>query len=143
MKIDGKNYDHYSLHVTIIKTRQIENSSCNCKAGKAGLYAHVGAALFAVIKIKNPCTSGDCKWKKPKEIQRPRSPKRLQDIWFFTSENPPVKPYPDVYMSGPCKDPEVFLKDILERLGHAQPGADLYQTMCARTADITPFLRIY
>lgn len=52
VKIDGKIYYHYSLHVTIIKTGQIENSSCNCKAGKAGLCDNVRAALFAVIKIK-------------------------------------------------------------------------------------------
>lgn len=143
VNIDGKTYDHYSLHVTIIKTGQVENSSCNCKAGKAGLCAHVGAALFAVVKIKNPCTSGDCKWKKPKEIQRPPSPKRLQDIKFFTSDNPPLKPYPDVYMSGPCKDPDFFLKDILEGLGHAHPGSVLYQMMCARTADISPFMIMY
>lgn len=59
VKIDGKIYYHYSLHVTIIKTGQIENSSCNCKAGKAGLCDNVR------FKIKkNPCTSGDCKWKK-------------------------------------------------------------------------------
>lgn len=32
--------------------------------------------------------------------------------------------YSDVYMSGYCKDSDVFLKDILERLGHAHPGAD-------------------
>lgn len=66
MKINGKSYDHYSLHVTINKTRQIENSFCNCKARKAGLCAHGGAALFPVIKIKKVCTSGDFKWKKMK-----------------------------------------------------------------------------
>lgn len=39
---------------------------------------------------------------------------------------PPPNPlhYSDVYMSGYCKDSDVFLKDILERLGHAHPGAD-------------------
>lgn len=66
MKINGKSYDHYSLHVTINKTRQIENSFCNCKARKAGLCAYGGAALFPAIKIKKLCTSGDFKWKKRK-----------------------------------------------------------------------------
>lgn len=109
-------------HVTINKTGQIENPPCNCKAGKTELCIYVGAFLFAVIKIKSPCTSGDCKWK----IQRPPSPQRLQDIKFFTSDYPPPNPlhYSDVYMSGYCKDSDVFLKDILERLGHAHPGAD-------------------
>lgn len=111
-------------HVTINKTGQIENPPCNCKAGKTELCIYVGAFLFAVIKIKSPCTSGDCKWK----IQRPPSPQRLQDIKFFTSDYPPPPPnplhYSDVYMSGYCKDSDVFLKDILERLGHAHPGAD-------------------
>lgn len=27
VKIDGKNYDHYSIHITLIKAGQIENSS--------------------------------------------------------------------------------------------------------------------
>lgn len=55
-----------------------------------------------------------------------------------------MKPYPDAYMSGRCKDPEVFFfKDIPEGLGHAHPGANLYKPMCARTVDITLFLRIY
>jgi hypothetical protein len=136
VKVDGKTDDHYSLYVTVIKTGQIENASCNCKAGKAGLCSHVGAALFAVSKIKNPCTSSDCKWKKPKELQKPPSPKRLQDIKFLSSDNPPAKPYPDVYMAGPCRDPDVFLKDVQDGLGCASPNSVLYQTMCARTADI-------
>lgn len=91
----------------------------------------------------NPCTSGDCKWKNQRKFRYLQVKKRLQDIKFCTSDNLHVKPYPDVYMSDPCKDPEVFLKDILEGLGHAHPSVVLYQTMCARTADITPFLRIY
>lgn len=78
-----------------------------------------------------------------KEIQRHPSPKRLQDIKFFTSENPPLKLNLDVFMSGLCNDPEVFLKDILKGLGHAHPGAVLYQTTCARTADITSSLKMY
>lgn len=80
VEIDGENYDHYILAVTINKTGQIENSSFICKAGKAGLCGHVGAALFAVTKIKNPCTSGDCKTQK--FFLDPPSPKRIHDIKF-------------------------------------------------------------
>lgn len=78
-----------------------------------------------------------------KEIQRHPIPKRLQDIKLFTSDNPPLKLYLDVFMSCLFKDPAVFLKDKLKGLGHAHPGAVLYQTICARTADITSSLKIH
>lgn len=110
VKIDGKIYYHYSLRVIIIKTGQIENSSYYCKAGKAGLCANVRAALFAVIKIKKihvlPVIVSEKNQRKFRDLQVQKDYKTLSSSHQIIP--PPMKPYPDAYMSGRCKNPEVF-----------------------------------
>lgn len=69
----------YTLHIVLTKeTGSMQFGSCNCKAGLSGVCSHVGGLLFTVVKIKNPCTSRECEWQRPRTISNPPSPKRLR-----------------------------------------------------------------
>lgn len=43
----------YSFHICVQKTSgHILQAACNCKAGAAGLCAHIGALLYTLVKLK-------------------------------------------------------------------------------------------
>lgn len=101
----GKTAEFYSLHICVQKTPgYILQAACNCKAGAAGLFANIGALLYTLVKTKKACTSIECRWDRPRPLQRKQSPKRVCDISFYKTdkENPvkKVKPYPGVYQAG-------------------------------------------
>ena len=97
----------YTLHIILTKeTGSMQFAICNCKAGLSGVCSHVGGLLFTIKIKKNPCTSRECEWQRPRTISNPPSPKRLQDIRFVKTDNDScnhgtrtVKPYPDVYQA--------------------------------------------
>lgn len=94
----------------------IFNAKCNCKAGGAGLCAHVGALLYTLVRTKESCTSYECTWDRLRPLQRKSSPARVCDITFTKTENETqsnkVRPYPGVYQAGPVKENDSFLDDI-------------------------------
>lgn len=145
----GKNAEFYSLHICVQKTSgHILQAACNCKAGAAGLFAHIGALLYTLVKTKKACTSNECRWDRPRHLQRKPSPKQVCDISFYKTdkENPveKVKPYPGVYQAGPCgEDGESFLLEILNGLKNIYPQSVLYQTLTAEPADISSFLKLF
>ena len=106
--------EYYTLSVIVTKqTGKIITGTCDCKAGLAGVCSHVGGLLLTAVKVKSSCTSTGCKWLAPNtKIPRPPSPKRLGEIRFSTesSRELVVRPFPDVYQAGPCKDPDIFSK---------------------------------
>ena len=78
----------YTLHIILTKeTGSMQFASCNCKAGLSGVCSHVGGLLFTIKIKKNPCTSRECEWQRPRTISNPPSPKRLQDIRFVKTDN--------------------------------------------------------
>lgn len=141
----------YTLHIVLTKeTGSVQFASCNCKAGLSGVCSHVGGLLFTVVKIKNPCTSRECEWQRPRTISNPPSPKRLQDIRFVKTDNdacshetPTVKPYPGVYQAGQCNDPDNFLKEILQGLQLTHSSSVLYQTLSWNSLDISHIMERY
>ena len=144
----GKMAATYSLYVSLSKsTGHILFAFCDCKAGEAGLCAHVGGLLFTILKIKNACTSQQCRWEEPRPIQRKPSPKRVHEVRFINPENPQqtskVRPYPDVHQASACKDPDVFLKDLLNGLENINPNCVLYKTLKSEPVDISPFINIF
>ncbi|KAK3103673.1 hypothetical protein FSP39_020910 [Pinctada imbricata] len=143
----GKMATFYSLYVCLSKsTGHIIFAFCNCKAGEAGLCAHVGGLLFSVLKIKNACTSQQCRWEEPRHIQRKPSPKRVHEIRFVNSEGiqqTKIRPYPDVHQASACKDPDTFLVDLLHGLQDINPTCVLYKTLKAEPADISLFTDLF
>jgi len=145
----GKTAPYYSLHIcTMNKNGLIIQAYCNCKAGEAGLCAHVGALLYTLVKTKDACTSNECQWDKPKPLQRKPSPKRVCDIRFVKTEKEQkaekLKPYPGVYKAGMCKDEgNLFLNDILDGLKDIYPECCLYQTLRPEHANIDSFLKLF
>lgn len=131
----GKTAEFYSLHICVQKTSgYILQAACNCKAGAAGLCAHIGALLYTLVKTKKACTNNECRWDRPRPLQRKPSPKRVCDISFYKTdkENPveKVKPYLGVYQAGPCgEDGESFLHEIVNGLKNIYPQSVLYQTL--------------
>lgn len=120
-------------------------SHCNCKAGLSGVCSHVGGLLLVLSNIKTACTSVECRWDRPP--RRPDGnlqPQRVEDIILINTENvdkrPPKKAYPGTYQAGPCNDPDAFLSDLLKGLGDANPGCVLYQTLCAKPANVDNIL---
>ena len=121
----GQTSTYYSLHVCLAKsTGHILSAYCNCKAGEAGLCAHVGGLLFSLVNIKNACTTKQCTWTEPRHIARKPSPKKVHEVRFTNpgSKEDKLRPYPDVFQAGPCKDPDVFLADLLIGLGLVNPN---------------------
>lgn len=141
----GQTAKLYSSHVCLTKsTGHIMTGYCNCKAGHAGLCAHVGGLLFTLVKIKNACTSQSCGWDRPRPIQRKPSPKRVHEIKFSTNaDNDKIRPYPEKFQASACNDPDNFLNDLLEGLELVNPGCVLYKTLKSKPADISSFLRIF
>ncbi|XP_062585923.1 uncharacterized protein LOC134247608 [Saccostrea cucullata] len=133
----GKTANFYSLHICTVKTSgHILQAECNCKAGAAGLCAHIGALLHTLVKTKRACTSNECRWDRPRPLLRKPSPKRVCDISFYKTdkENPveKVKPYPGVYQAGPCQDDsEIFLnRDFKWFERSISPKCDLSNSYC-------------
>ena len=147
--IDGLSTDSYTLHVCLAKdTGFVHSAKCNCKAGIAGICSHVGAALLTLCKMCQPCTSTACGWNRPK-ASRPVSPKRWKDIPVINTEKQDlsapqvVRPYPNVFQAGPCNDADLFLSQVLERLGDVNQECVLYKTLCQDSANIYYFVEIY
>ncbi|XP_063397961.1 uncharacterized protein LOC134708342 [Mytilus trossulus] len=146
----GMTAKFYSLNVCLgRKFGNIFNARCNCKAGGAGLCAHVGALLYTLVKTKDSCTSSECTWDRPRPLQRKPSPARVCDITFTKTEKETqtkkVRPYPGIYQAGPIKEiqNETFLDDILKGLENAYPQCVLYQTLRFENANIDPFLELF
>ena len=141
----GKTANLYSLNVCIAKsTGHVMTAYCDCKAGEAGLCAHVGGLLFTLMKMKNACTSQECRWDRPRPIQRKPSPKRVHEVRFSNNaDTERLRPYPDTFQPSACKDPEMFLDDLLEGLEEVNPGCVLYKTLKSKPADISSFLNIF
>ncbi|XP_062619310.1 uncharacterized protein LOC134280875 [Saccostrea cucullata] len=145
----GKSAKYYSLNVCIKKKSGIVvNALCNCKAGEAGLCAHVGALLYVLVKTKNSCTSNQCVWNRPTPLRRKPSPKRVGDISFSKTEKDnivdKVRPFPGIYNPGPCQSEcSSFLNDILDGLKDIYPQCVLYQTLRAEHVNIDSFLNIF
>ncbi|XP_069134924.1 uncharacterized protein [Argopecten irradians] len=145
----GKSAKHYNLNVCLSKkSGYIIQAFCNCKAGTAGLCAHVGALLYTLVKTKDSCTSNECKWDRPRPIIRKPSPKRVCDISFRKTEkesgNLKTKPYPSIYKAGPCQDDgDLFLSQLLDGLESIYPECVLYKTMRMVQTDISAFLDMY
>lgn len=141
----GQTASLYSLNVCITKsTGHIMCAYCDCKAGEAGLCAHVGGLLFTLVKMKNACTSQECRWDRPRPIQRKPSPKRVHEVRFSTNtDTEKLRPYPDTFQASACKDPEQFLTDLLEGLEVVNPGCVLYKTLKSQPVDIFSFLKIF
>ena len=95
----------YTLNVRLTKlTGHIISAYCNCKAGEAGLCAHVGCLLFSIVRMKNACTSQGCTWDRPRAVQRRPSPKRVHEVRFHSATT--NRPYPDTFQASACKDPK-------------------------------------
>ncbi|XP_071122530.1 uncharacterized protein [Mytilus edulis] len=145
----GNTAKYYSLHISIIKvTGLIVSAFCNCKAGGAGLCAHVGSLLYTLVKTKDACTSNACGWDRPRSLQRKPSPNRVCDIKFVKTEKEQkaekIKPYPGVYQAGPCREEgNLFLHDILDGLKDVYPECVLYQTLRPEHANIDTFLELF
>lgn len=105
----GKTAAMYSLYVRLVKsTGHILSAYCNCKAGEAGLCAHVGGLLFTLVRMKNACTSQECRWDRPRPVPRKPSPKCVCEIKFTTPESSvesKTRPYPDTFQASVCKGP--------------------------------------
>ncbi|XP_021342391.1 uncharacterized protein LOC110442873 [Mizuhopecten yessoensis] len=141
----GQTANLYSLNVCITKsTGHIMTAYCDCKAGEAGLCAHVGGLLFTLVKMKNACTSQECRWDRPRPIQRKPSPKRVHEVRFSTNvDTEKLRPYPDTFQASACNDPDIFLNDLLEGLEVVNPGCVLYKTLKSQPTDISSFLKIF
>ena len=143
---NGNLARHYSLYVVIVKkTGKIDSALCDCKPGVSGLCSHVGGLLLTLVKISTACTSRACGWLQPQTLKK-LSPKRLCDIKFVNptvDKEQPIRPYPDTYQAGPCKDPEKFLQDIMAGLQEAHPNSVLFTTLNPDIVDIKDVLAKY
>ena len=143
VQVPGAVVHKYTQYITLTKsTSFITTAKCNCKAGVAGLCAHVGAVLIVLSRISQPaCTSNPCVWTKP-SMKGESGPKMWNDISFVNTEHrshdsqTSVKPYPGLYQAGPCADPDSFLADLLQGLGSVNPDCVLYKTLCSKIEDI-------
>lgn len=139
---DGKVARHYSLHVLLVKKTGKIGGHCNCKAGLSGMCSHIGGLLLTLAEIKNACTSRGCEWLKPQSAKK-LQPERLRTLQLSANSDAPVRPFPDTYQAGPCKDPAMFLKDIIAGLAKAQPNSVLYCTMNPHISDISDITAKY
>ena len=144
----GQTDTKYTLNVCLAKsTGHIIDGYCNCKAGAAGLCAHIGGLLFTIVGVKNACTLLESTWERPRPIANKPSPKRLIEVKLSTSNETQnkekLRPYPDEFQASACKDPDNFLADLLNGLGSINPECVLYKTLRNKTADISDFLEIF
>ena len=131
----------YQMTLTVSKkTGAVYNAVCSCKAGQTGTCAHIGALLIRLVAYRDVCTSRLCAWKEPRNPGTSKEPSRVVDICFGNLEKTSVRPFPDVYQASACKDPDVFLADLLEGLGDANPTCVLYKTLCVTPPDVSYIL---
>ena len=80
-----------------------------------------------------------------RHIARKPSPKKVHEVRFTNpgSKEDKLRPYPDVFQAGPCKDPDVFLADLLTGLDLVNPNCALYKTLKSAPADISAFLHLF
>ena len=137
----GQIADTYSLNVCLAKsTGHVVSAYCNCKAGEAGLCAHVGGLLFSLVNVKNVCTSQICRWNEPQPMLKKPAPRRVHEV-KFSQDDGKLRPYPDAMQFSACKDPDQFLIDLLDGMDIINPGCVLYKTLKSCPADISSFLK--
>ncbi len=121
------------VEVTLVKqTGAIFKTYCPCKAGLPGYCAHAAALLLKLCALKAPCTSRLCSWSEPSNLSQHFEPRVICDVPFGDPEKAeaaPQHPYPDVYNAGPCKDPDVFLLDIMAGLEAVNPTCALFKAL--------------
>lgn len=99
----------------------------NCKAGAAGLCAHIGALLYTLVKTKKACTNNERRWDCPGLCKGSHVQSEYVILVFIKLHDKKnlvekVNPYPGVYQAGPCgEDGESFLQEILNGLKNIYP----------------------
>lgn len=72
-------------------------------------------------------------------IKRNQDPVRVTNIEQSENECSSGKPYPAIYQSGTCKDPDQFQQDFMHGIDDNNPRCVLYLTLACKPADISGF----